>query len=80
VNAAFLFLSGIWLFLTLRSLQAGIISWCFSLAVTIAAVFEISLWSGGVFPYQVLGVHLFPSIGPYRYIWCYAFVALLVWE
>ena len=75
LNSLLLFLSAGFLFFVLRSISIGVRNYVFSLAVTLAAVFLMSGW-----PPALLGPQVFPSIGPFRFFWCYALLAVLIWE
>jgi hypothetical protein len=73
INSFLLFASATFLFYILRSLRPGLLNFCFSLLVTLAAVFLIAGWSPAL-----LGPQVFPSLGPFRFIWCYALLFVLV--
>ncbi|MDT4966857.1 MAG: hypothetical protein QOJ64_1594 [Acidobacteriota bacterium] len=75
LNSLLLFLSAVFLFWVLRSIQSGMRNYFFSLAVTLAAVFLMSGW-----PPALWGPQVFPSIGPFRFFCCYALLAILIWE
>jgi hypothetical protein len=75
VYSALLFLSAGFLFLLLRSLRTGVTNWMFSLAVTLAAFFLLP----GYTP-LLTGPFGYPSVSAYRFFWCYALLAVLVWE
>lgn len=70
-----LFLSAVFLFFILRSLRAGFANFCFSFAVTLAAVFLMPGWSP-----ELLGPQIFPSNSAFRFFWCYALLGILIWE
>jgi hypothetical protein len=72
LNSLLLFASALFLFFLLRSAQAGVANFFFSLAVTLAAVFLIAGW-----PPALLGPQVFPSLGPFRFIWCYVLLFIL---
>lgn len=74
-NSLFLFLSALFLFFLLRSLRAGFTNFCFSLGVTLAAVFLMAGW-----PPELLGPQVYPSAGAFRFFWCYALLGVLIWE
>ena len=73
LHAAFLFVASVFLFLTLRSSRPGLVNWFGSLVITLAALFFIPAA-------QFLATHIYPSSGPYRFFWCYALLAVLIWE
>ena len=75
VNSLLLFLSAVFLFFILRSLRGDFTNFCFSLAVTLAAVFLISGWAP-----VLTGPQVFPSAAAFRFFWCYALLGILVWE
>lgn len=75
-NSLLLFLSAVFVFFVLRSLGGGFMNFCFSLAVTLAAVF---LMAGGWAP-ELLGPQIFPSTAAFRFFWCYALLGVLLWE
>jgi len=75
LNSVLLFVSAIILFFILRSLQPGPKNFVFSLAVTLAAAFLITGW-----PPALLGPQVFPSLGPFRFIWCYILLVILLWH
>lgn len=75
INSFLLFASAIFLFFLLRSIRPGWKNFCFSLLVTLAAIFLMAGW-----PPALLGPQVFPSLGPFRFIWCYALLALLIRE
>lgn len=75
INSFLLFASAIFLFYILRSVRTGLLNFCFALLVTLAAVFLIAGW-----PPALLGPQVFPSLGPFRFIWCYVLLFILVWE
>jgi hypothetical protein len=74
VHAALLFLSASFLFLVLRSLLPGALHYGLSLLVTLAAVFLIP----GV-PRALGGPFITPAVGAFRFFWCYALLAVLLW-
>lgn len=69
----FLFLTGAFLFLVLRAARPGALGWSCSLIVTAAALLFLPTS-------HFAATNIFPSGGPYRFFWCYALVAVLVWE
>jgi hypothetical protein len=73
VNSSLIFLAACFLFLILRSLRSGVLNYGFSLAVTLATAF---LLPGILF----VGPQIYPSIGAFRFFWCYALLAVLLWE
>ncbi len=75
INSFLLFASAIFLFYVLRSVRTGLLNFCFALLVTLAAVFLIAGW-----PPALLGPQVFPSLGPFRFIWCYVLLFILVVE
>lgn len=75
INSFLLFASALFLFYILRSLRNGLLNFCFALLVTLAAVFLIAGW-----PPALLGPQVFPSLGPFRFIWCYVLLFILVLE
>ncbi len=75
LNALLLFLSAVFIFFVLRSLRPGPGNFWFSLVVTFAAVF---LMPG--LPNVLTGPQVVPSIGAFRFFWCYCLLAVLVWE
>jgi hypothetical protein len=75
INSFLLFASALCLFFVLRLIRPGLKNFCFSLLVTLAAVFLMAGW-----PPALLGPQAFPSLGPFRFIWCYALLALLIKE
>jgi hypothetical protein len=75
LNSIMLFFSGVFLFLMLRSFQSGFLGTLSALAVTLAAVLLIP----GFAP-AATGPWAFPAVGAFRFFWCYALLAVLVWE
>jgi hypothetical protein len=75
LNALLLFLSASFLFFTLRGLRTGYSNLYFSLAVTLAAVFLVPGFTS-----ELSGPAVVPSVGALRFFWCYALLAVLVWE
>jgi hypothetical protein len=75
VNSLLLFASALFLFFLLRRLRPGFVNFCFSLLVTLAAIFLIAGW-----PPALLGPQVFPSFGPFRFIPCYALLLVLLWD
>jgi uncharacterized membrane protein (UPF0136 family) len=75
INSLLLFLSALFLFFLLRSVRPGLINFCFALLVTLSAVFLIAGW-----PPALLGPQVFPSLGPFRFIPCYALLLVLLWD
>ena len=75
VNAVLTFLCASFLFCLLRSYGQGIVRLCFSLVVTLAAIFLLPGWAPAL-----SGPFGCPSVGPFRFCWCYALLAILVWE
>lgn len=73
INSFLLFASAVCLFFVLRSIGNGFINYCFALAVTVAAIFLMAGW-----PPALLGPQVFPSLGPFRFIWCYALLFILI--
>ena len=82
MNSSLTLLSAILLFFTLRLLRPGPLNWCFSVALTVTAVFLLPGWleerDGATIlvPDAVHG----PMLGAYRYIWCYVLLAILIWD
>ncbi|HUQ34113.1 MAG TPA: hypothetical protein VM095_18470 [Pyrinomonadaceae bacterium] len=72
INSLLLFSSAVFLFYVLRSLMTGPLNFCFALSATLAAVFLMAGW-----PPALLGPQVFPSLGPFRFIWCYALLLIL---
>ncbi|TMQ33157.1 MAG: hypothetical protein E6K70_14620, partial [Planctomycetota bacterium] len=62
------------LFLLLRSLGTGLSNYCFSLVVTLAAVCLIPGW-----PPLLTGSYFVPAVSPFRFFWCYALLAVILW-
>ncbi len=75
INSFLLFASALFLFYILRSVKPGLLNFGFALLVTLAAVFLMAGW-----PPALLGPQVFPSLGPFRFIWCYALLFILVLE
>jgi hypothetical protein len=75
INSALLFMSALFLFFLLRALRPGLVNFCFALFTTLAAVFLIAGW-----PPALLGPQVFPSLGPFRFICCYALLLVLLWD
>lgn len=75
INSFLLFVSALFLFFTLRSIRPGLKNFCFSLLITLAAVFLMAGW-----PPALLGPQTYPGLGPFRFIWCYVLLALLIRE
>jgi hypothetical protein len=75
VHAALLSLSAGLLFGVLRALPTGILNRPFALAVTLAAVFLVPGWTP-----LLVGPSLSPAVGAFRFFWCYALLAVLLWE
>jgi hypothetical protein len=75
VNGLLIFLSAAFLFLVLRSLRPGLLNYGFALLVTLAAAL---LLPGNAA--QLTGPMVYPSMGPLRFFWCYALLAILWWE
>jgi hypothetical protein len=75
LNSLMLFFSAAFLFLMLRSFQPGVVGALSALAVTLAAVLLIP----GFAP-AAIGPWAFPAVGAFRFFWCYALLAVLVWE
>jgi hypothetical protein len=72
------FLSATILFATLRHLARGAAGHVFALGVTVGAVFLLP----GRIPGSnaSLGPHIFPSVGAYRFVWCFVLLGLLLRE
>ena len=77
LNSILMFLSGCFVFTMYRSLRTGPTNLVFSLAVALAAVFMVPGWP---YPLRPTGPYVTPAVGAYRFIWCYALLAVLVWE
>jgi hypothetical protein len=77
VNAALLSLSGGFIFLTLRSLRTGPMNFPFALAVALAAIFMIP---GSPLKGTTIGPQVTPAVGAYRFVFCYALLAVLLLE
>jgi len=75
LNGLLLFLSACFIFGMLRSLRPGSANFVFALLVALGAVYLVVGWAPSFW-----GPTVFPSIGAYRYFWCYALLAVLVWE
>jgi hypothetical protein len=77
LNAVLTFLSASFLYAMCRSLRTGRANLIFSLAVALAAVAMVPGWP---LPSQPTGPYVTPAVGAYRFFWCYALLAVLVWE
>jgi hypothetical protein len=75
LNSTLLFLSASVLFLLLRGTCPDPVDLAFALAVTVAAVF---LLPG--FPQYLSGSWMVPNVGPFRFFWCHALLAILFWH
>jgi hypothetical protein len=75
LNAVLMFLTAAMLFFLLRSLGHGPWSFLLSLATAIAAVSLVVGW-----PQTLAGPQATPAVGPFRFFWCYALLAVLLWE
>ncbi len=75
LNAILYVLTSSFLFLLLRTLRPGPAHYVFSLLLTLAAVFLLP----GL-PAELTGPFVTPAVGPLRFFWCYALVAVLVGE
>ena len=73
-NALLTFLSASFLFCMLRPKGSGFFNLAFSMALTLAAVF---LLPGDV--QNLTGPFIAPSVGAFRFCWCYVLLAILVW-
>jgi hypothetical protein len=74
-NSLLLFLSAAILFHILRSLRAGVANLCLSLGISLASVFMLAGWGPAL-----AGPQITPAAAAYRFFWCYALLAVLVWE
>jgi len=75
LNAAFLFAGAAFVFLLLRAMRPGWAGLLFAFAATLAVVFLVP-----GFALFHLGPQVFPSIGAFRFFWCYALLGVLIWE
>jgi hypothetical protein len=75
LNSFMLFGSASILYFLLRSGRRGLLALPFCLAVTLACVFLIP-----GYPPLATGPAAFPSVAAFRFFWCYALVAVLLWE
>jgi hypothetical protein len=73
-NAFLIFLSACFVFWLLRSLRPGLLNWLFAFVATVAVIYLLS----GAQP-QARGPQEFPSIAAFRFFWCYALLAVLLW-
>lgn len=71
VNSLLLFAAACFLYFLLRSLRSGWTNYWFSLAVTLAVSFFLPAG-------HLLGPQIYPSIGAFRFFWCYALIAILL--
>jgi len=69
------FFAGAVIFLAFRSVRPGAINLAFSLSLATAAVF---LLPG--FPPSLAGPQWEPNVSSYRFLWCYALLAVLLWH
>jgi hypothetical protein len=76
LNALLTFLVGAGLFLLLSRIRPGPVGWIVGLSTTLGALFFM--------PYQsqlpVIGTHQLPQGGPYRFIWCFVMLGVLLGE
>jgi hypothetical protein len=72
VNAVLLWAAAAFLFLLLRCLRPGVLNYLFALGVSLAAVLLIPGHPG-----LLIGPFLVPAVGPFRFFWCYALLAVL---
>jgi hypothetical protein len=73
---AFFVVSG-GIFLILRALRPGVLNWVFALAMAIA----IPMYMQADNPAgPVTSTFILPSWGPYRYVWAFVLVVILIWE
>jgi hypothetical protein len=75
VTAVLLFLEAAFCFLLLRSFRPGLVGGCLALALTLAAFFLLPGWA----PLASGPLHV-PCVSSFRFFWCFALVAVLLWE
>jgi hypothetical protein len=65
------------IFLVARSMRNGPLNWCLAMALAIS----IPMFTPTLDPTRpVSSTFIFPNAGPYRYLWAFVLVAILVWE
>jgi hypothetical protein len=72
LQAVLLWIVATWLYFCLRRNSRGILNYAFSFFVAVAAVY----FMGGL-PAGLQGPHVFPSVGPMRFFWCYVLLFVL---
>jgi hypothetical protein len=75
LNAGLLFLSAAVVYGLLRACRPGAVGYAFALLLSLAAVFGVPGW-----PAQLLGPFGFPMVAAFRFLWCYALLAVLAWD
>jgi hypothetical protein len=74
VNSVLLLLSASFLFFLLRLLRPGFANYLFALSISLAGVLLLPGWHP-----QLIGPQGTPSIGAFRFIWCYLLLGILLW-
>lgn len=77
LNAVVMFAAAAMVFCMYRSLGRGWLNWIFSLAVALASVLLVQGWPR---PLEPTGPHVTPAVGAFRFFFCFALLAALVWE
>src|SRR5262249_51826427 len=67
--------SASFLYQLLRSVRAVVLPSVFALLLSWAVIFLIPGW-----PPWLTGPSTYPSVGAFRFFWCYALLAVLFWE
>ena len=75
VHATLTALSATMLYGLLRSLRTGLTNYAFALLTTLLAAFLMPGIS-----FYLTGPSIHPPLSAFRYVWCYALLAVLVWE
>jgi hypothetical protein len=74
IEAILLLCTALFIFFVLRTLRSDAIGLLFALSVALAAAYLMPGWAP-----DLLGPHIFPSTGAFRFFWPYALLAILVW-
>jgi hypothetical protein len=75
LNSLLIFLSAAFVFFVWRAVRTGPLNGVFALALSFASVFMVP----GT-PDMIPDAVMTPAVGAYRYIWCYALLAVLWWD
>ncbi len=77
LQAASFFVAGMSIYLIVRGLRPGWLTWFLAVSAAIAVPMVFATFDAGA---PVGSIADYPNHGPYRYVWCLILIVVLLWE